>query len=1317
LYKEALKDLARYIEKSANAIHDAYPDAKVIAPSFHMDDLAFWIKAVDKAGNVGKVGFFCYPDGTNWSTPEKPVTKDEHRRKYWHHLLSLNTDGDSLLLGEEIDVIGAHYGDVWEWRRTKAICDKWYNDSAGITPKPFWVMETGGDSVFANNWSEEIEQATYYRDTFIQWLDAVDANEFDPKEDKVFVFTLWHYDPPNYGGLLYRDTLKPKIAYYTMRDFTYGSVDYYTDVDTSLTKPSIDLLVPRTNGIIEMCWRDSSADNTHFQIYWDDFITVNETGSSILDQECHRVGSCTAGDLPLPSGKRIGLRMRAFKDSGEIYVSPWTDWVHRTVLCQIHMRDAQVHDDPLRIDVHWTDLSLSVSSISTVKLEWIISSDGWTIFGSTSPSDSANIASHYDTSYTLENPQENKWYTFRLLVISHDGDSVYSDQCMAYTSTYGQPSGHHASGTFEVPWRYDLVPPGPFDLRDLIAEAVNGSQGWNGVAAGIKFTESGSATYTWKWGDLDHPTDWARTVVVPFDPIDTLRIGSIETTLNRNIQASDSTPLYWYNKNTATDSISSNEVDAYSVIRHEWGHWYVLMDASNITDTSFVTFPHHVAGRMKRELTAGDVNDARWMYSDTAAVEDTTAPNYNGDWVENPGGSLITETTPQTGFFDWMSWKKWSNLYTSTSELANLGRRVHDEMAIDGSIVKLASDHKIELLCWAVVRPGLFTEALDIVLTHKDSLLPAAQDTTIPLESAGMVVDSAGAQEILGLLEEVKNLPFTWLTGLRNDMQRTIEFMTPLLMDNRKMGELLKIAAEDSLPGTDHGGADWTWTADSTREVSGVHYDIGAFTIESDAIMNVKPYDENDMTGRISISARTMSIQGTLSADSAGYEASEGPGQGTDGSSYYGAGGGAYGARGGHGGWGLPGDTVQSGGYAYSDSAHPDEMGSGGGSVPYFEGGRGGGIIKLVSSGTTVINGKVSSDGDCGTGSGEKAAGGGAGGSIWLETSLLSGGGLVCAKGGEGFDGSCADGGGGSGGRIRVIYSNSSFDGRIEVSGGIGPNHAVDGQCGTALVQHAGNSVSLLISPVHAGTNPDSKEGFIKGVEFADGWIRLSANDSIVGNTYVSASDSIVLHSGSYVLTDKKGNAHKEGTGRGHHGTIVTIPKGGGGAGYGGIGGHGRFYVPGGLGDGGIVYGDSIHPNNLGSGGGDWDSTSGHAWGGGSGGGRITLKCFDGDVLIDGTLSANGGNGNSKSSWAGGGGSGGSISVYAGSLAGAGTINAKGGNGATSSFISHGGGGAGGRVSLHRDNHTFSGSVSVAGGLKGGSGATDGVGGTIYTGP
>jgi hypothetical protein len=235
LYQQALNDLAHYIESNANAIHGAFPEARVIAPSFHMVDLAFWIKAVDAYGNPGKVLFRYYPDGDDWS--DELNGTDEHRRKYWHHLLGLNTDGDSLLLGQEIDVIGAHYGSVLEWRRTRTICNEWY-DARGIPRRPFWVMEIGGDPCFANNPPQELKQAMYYRDTFVQWLEAVDAGEFDPKKDKVFVFTLWHYDVNNYGGLLHHDNLKPRTAYHTMRNIIRGSANYSAMVDTLLVKPS-----------------------------------------------------------------------------------------------------------------------------------------------------------------------------------------------------------------------------------------------------------------------------------------------------------------------------------------------------------------------------------------------------------------------------------------------------------------------------------------------------------------------------------------------------------------------------------------------------------------------------------------------------------------------------------------------------------------------------------------------------------------------------------------------------------------------------------------------------------------------------------------------------------------------------------------------------------------------------------------------------------------------------------------------------------------------------------------------------------------------
>ena len=59
-------------------------------------------------------------------------------------------------------------------------------------------------------------------------------------------------------------------------------------------------------------------------------------------------------------------------------------------------------------------------------------------------------------------------------------------------------------------------------------------------------------------------------------------------------------------------------------------------------------------------------------------------------------------------------------------------------------------------------------------------------------------------------------------------------------------------------------------------------------------------------------------------------------------------------------------------------------------------------------------------------------AGGGSGGSIWIETELFDGDGAIDAGGGEGYSGSAGNhGGGGAGGRVAIYYTNNNFIGIV----------------------------------------------------------------------------------------------------------------------------------------------------------------------------------------------------------------------------------------------------------------------------------------------
>lgn len=187
---------------------------------------------------------------------------------------------------------------------------------------------------------------------------------------------------------------------------------------------------------------------------------------------------------------------------------------------------------------------------------------------------------------------------------------------------------------------------------------------------------------------------------------------------------------------------------------------------------------------------------------------------------------------------------------------------------------------------------------------------------------------------------------------------------------------------------------------------------------------------------------------------------------------------------------------------------------------------------------------------------------------------------------------------------------------------------------------------------------------------------------------------------------------------------VCTISTTGYGRTSGSGGGGGSGGTHGGLGSAGrnsggatstIMYGDSLNPILLGSGGGQGYYTVAY---GGHGGGRVTLTA-NGVLTVSGSISANGGDGGASDyppAYQGGGaGSGGSISIVATSLAGAGTISANGGVGGLGNGTNGNGGGhgGGGRVAVRYGATSLSlENISAAGGAK--AGWTSGQNGSTY---
>jgi len=163
-----------------------------------------------------------------------------------------------------------------------------------------------------------------------------------------------------------------------------------------------------------------------------------------------------------------------------------------------------------------------------------------------------------------------------------------------------------------------------------------------------------------------------------------------------------------------------------------------------------------------------------------------------------------------------------------------------------------------------------------------------------------------------------------------------------------------------------------------------------------------------------------------------------------------GAGGGANAGDGGAG-------TTQAGGTHKTFTKTPTHFGSAGGSGNAGIGGSGGGVVRMLLTGTLNLNGNIEANGfSGGTNSTNRAGGGGSGGSIYLDVDTIAGAnGSIQAQGGAGANNSTADGGGGSGGIVAIYfntdsYTNSFTPNNINVNGGSGPDTAIDGEKGSA---------------------------------------------------------------------------------------------------------------------------------------------------------------------------------------------------------------------------------------------------------------------------
>ena len=220
-------------------------------------------------------------------------------------------------------------------------------------------------------------------------------------------------------------------------------------------------------------------------------------------------------------------------------------------------------------------------------------------------------------------------------------------------------------------------------------------------------------------------------------------------------------------------------------------------------------------------------------------------------------------------------------------------------------------------------------------------------------------------------------------------------------------------------------------------------YNIPNLVVQSNAVLSCQ--SNLSTTNGVTIAATTITVNqgGWISADAQGFGGGAGPGAGGN-SMYYGGGGASHAGLGGHaqdyrGGFG--------GTNAYGVSNAPVSLGSGGGIDFDFSNpvSYGGGAIHLQAlSGAITVDGTVSANG--GDGNQRHSAGGGSGGSVWMECRKLLGTGSITATGGAGgSSGGWSIGGGGGGGRICLDYIRWNYEGTTNVLGGIGPTNGMPG--------------------------------------------------------------------------------------------------------------------------------------------------------------------------------------------------------------------------------------------------------------------------------
>ena len=502
-------------------------------------------------------------------------------------------------------------------------------------------------------------------------------------------------------------------------------------------------------------------------------------------------------------------------------------------------------------------------------------------------------------------------------------------------------------------------------------------------------------------------------------------------------------------------------------------------------------------------------------------------------------------------------------------------------------------------------------------------------------------------------------------------------------------------------------GATLTIDGGSTVNVSGAVLVTANSNVVLQSINNAAQINSTWEGAGVTLNVGSVQVDAgsSINADGQGYLASAGPGGAPSGTSA----GGSYGGMGGVGENATPPAPI------YGSDSMPTDLGSGGGyrccgAIP----GPGGGLVRLIVSGTLTDNGVISANGANLVG---YQGGGGSGGSVYVTTAGLAGSGVFTANGGTGGEAA------GGGGRIAVYYNapTSSFT-------GFSTSTTIGGSCGTqctaGTLSAGGTGTVAFFDTSATNTNLMVDQDFTIPARTTASYNSITVQPGAVltigGGSTVTVANALTV-SGAVVAQSINNaalvNNTWEGTGATIKAAAVVVNTGGSinadgqgyvaGAGPGGApnasSAGGSYGGLGGVGDGvspGPIYGSTTTPTDLGSGG----NTRCCGTIPGAGGGELTIT-VSGTLTDNGIISANGGNGTGLQV---GGGSGGTVSIQTGTLTGSGSVAANGGSGGEA-------GGGGGRVALYYNTNSGFNLALVTSNAGNASGGNPGAVGTVYT--